>query len=275
MLRSYLAFAGHHSPQWASLRRALVHKRLAGIRKSFADMQVSAARLGYLESAAYHETPDPGILLRYEQLRTFSRRPTAAFLERDAGAPDGRRLPSELLQLAEWTGGYYYARAFIYRPLKEADPQVYVVRKPFDASAWAGPFHYGPLSEFLLNKLRGAGEHPLRGLVIGASGASPYTLNAIEAKGGILGSADTWQHEQIVVVPRRTFDRDYLKMSVALGQQHGFVCRYMSEVDWSLGFEVLGDYPHYVEGDQRVREHDGLRFLSGIGVRWPLLEEAT
>jgi hypothetical protein len=114
--------------------------------------------------------------------------------------------------------------------------------------------------------------YDLSGQIIGVTGTAPYRANVIRnmiiARGGIIGSAHMWEHEQIIVVGRTHYDRDYLQQSIKLGLKYGFVCRYMSQEAFSdlCHHEV---WPYYYHGDPRIKEHAGLSYLAFIGFKWP------
>ncbi|MDP9437253.1 MAG: hypothetical protein M3P49_00660 [Actinomycetota bacterium] len=113
------------------------------------------------------------------------------------------------------------------------------------------------------------------GKTLGVTGNGPYEEMAIEKivslEGGIVGDADVWQTNQMVVVGREGFDEDYLVRSVKFGMEQGFVCRYLSQEDfWT--FWLGAEETTYYEGDPRIREHEGLSFLASIGFAWPSAE---
>jgi hypothetical protein len=114
--------------------------------------------------------------------------------------------------------------------------------------------------------------------VIGVTGNKPYDEQAlkrdISLKGGCIGDKQIWQDDQIVVIGREGFDKDYLTSSVEIGCRYGFTCQYMSQEDFLVYCKecVL---PDYYKGDPRMRDHAGLRFLSSIGFEWPSLEAVS
>jgi hypothetical protein len=136
----------------------------------------------------------------------------------------------------------------------------------------------GTFSEFLWLKLRARSINTLAGLIIGVTGCSTmghthkYTIEEIiKDEGGIIGNKDIWQKDQIIVVGRNNFDKQYLEKSVEIGLQFGFTCRYMAQEDFS-SFLLSFEYPRYHKGDPRVKEHRGLSFLTSIGFKWPSLD---
>ncbi len=115
------------------------------------------------------------------------------------------------------------------------------------------------------------------GKTVGVTGSGPYEETAIEKivslEGGIVGDADVWQTNQMVVVGREGFDEDYLVRSVEFGMEQGFVCRYLSQEDF-WAYWLGAEETTYYEGDPRIGEHEGLSFLASIGFAWPSAEVA-
>ncbi len=113
------------------------------------------------------------------------------------------------------------------------------------------------------------------GKTVGVTGSGPYDEMAIEKivtlEGGIVGDADIWQTNQMVIVGREAFDEDYLLKSVEFGMEHGFACRYLSQEDF-WDYWLGAEETTYYEGDPRIASHKGLSFLASIGFKWPPVE---
>lgn len=113
------------------------------------------------------------------------------------------------------------------------------------------------------------------GEIVGVTGSGPYDEMVIEKiatlEGAIVGDADIWQTNQLIVVGREDFDEEYLETSIDFGLEHGFTCRYLSQEDfWS--YWLGADETTYYAGDPRIRDHEGLSFLASVGFKWPSIE---
>jgi hypothetical protein len=113
------------------------------------------------------------------------------------------------------------------------------------------------------------------GQVIGCTGNKPLREDEIKEiiykKSGIIGNKDTWQHDQIIIVGQKDFDKDYLKMSFEVGDKFGFICHYMSQEDF-INFYQQGSEVYYFINDCRFRDHDGLSFLASLKRGWPYVK---
>ena len=117
------------------------------------------------------------------------------------------------------------------------------------------------------------------GQTVGVTGDGPYEARAIEKiitlEGGLVGDKDVWQPNQLLVIGREHFDRDYLRESVRiLYSENKTPCEYISQEDfWSawLYRDHTLHKPHF-KGDRRIHDHPGLKFLSSIGFPWPPLD---
>ena len=110
------------------------------------------------------------------------------------------------------------------------------------------------------------------GETVGVTGSGPYDEVVIEKiaalEGAIVGDADIWQTNQLIVVGREDFDEEYLEASIDFGLEHGFACRYLSQEDF-WGYWLGADETTYYAGDPRIRDHEGLSFLASVGFKWP------
>lgn len=118
-------------------------------------------------------------------------------------------------------------------------------------------------------------QRKLAGQVISVTGWSPYSdpviENMIKEHGGIVGDKDIWQEEQIIVIGRKAYDEDYLKMSIQFGLMRDFPCVYLSQEAFR-DFINYDKYPAYYRGDPRIQDHPGLSFLSSLGFKWPSID---
>jgi hypothetical protein len=109
-------------------------------------------------------------------------------------------------------------------------------------------------------------------VVIGVTGNTPHAeqdlKKGILLNGGYIGDKEIWQRDQILVIGREDFDKDYLRASVGTGLLYGFTCRYMRQEDF-VYYASTGTLPKYYRDDPRIRDHAGLRFLTSIGFKWP------
>jgi len=113
------------------------------------------------------------------------------------------------------------------------------------------------------------------GRTMGVTGSGPYDEMAIERivalEGALVGDYDIWQTNQMVIVGREAFDKDYLLRSVEFGLEEGFTCRYFSQEDF-WDYWLGGDETAYYAGDPRIASHEGLSFIASIGFKWPSIE---
>ncbi len=76
-------------------------------------------------------------------------------------------------------------------------------------------------------------ERRFSGLVIGVTGSMPWNNFDLELgtilEEGCLGKSGIWQQNQIIVIGREDFDKEYLKQSVEIGLQFKFTCTYLSQ----------------------------------------------
>jgi hypothetical protein len=117
---------------------------------------------------------------------------------------------------------------------------------------------------------------------VGVTGDGPYEARAIEKiitlEGGLVGDKDAWQPNQLLVIGRKNFDRNYLKESVQILHLYNETpCEYISQEDFWTAWLHRDRALHrpYFRGDRRIYEHLGLRFLSTIGFSWPVVEDGS
>lgn len=96
----------------------------------------------------------------------------------------------------------------------------------------------------------------------------------IIANGGFIGNKHIWQHDQIIIVGDRDFDKEYLDTSIRLTLDEDilFSCHYFS-AEAFVEYNNYGEYPHYYQGDPRIRRHEGLSYLATRGFKWPSIHE--
>jgi len=113
------------------------------------------------------------------------------------------------------------------------------------------------------------------GKTVGVTGRDPYDELALKKivslEGGLVGDADIWQTNQLIIVGREAFDKNYLRRSIEFGLEQGFVCRYLSQEDF-WHFWLGGEETTYYAGDPRIARHAGLSFIASVGFRWPSIE---
>ncbi len=113
------------------------------------------------------------------------------------------------------------------------------------------------------------------GETVSVTGDGPYDELVIKKiatlEGAIVGDIDIWQTNQLIVVGRKDFDKQYLETSIDFGLEHGFTCRYLSQEDF-WDFWLGGDETTYYAGDPRISNHEGLSFLASVGFKWPSVE---
>ncbi len=117
------------------------------------------------------------------------------------------------------------------------------------------------------------------GQTVGVTGDGPYEAHAIEKiitlEGGLVGDKDVWQSNQLLVIGRENFDRDYLKRSVQiLYLKNKTPCEYISQEDFWKAWLYRDHTLHRpcFRGDRRIYDHPGLKFLSSVGFKWPPIE---
>lgn len=117
---------------------------------------------------------------------------------------------------------------------------------------------------------------------VGVTGDGPYEADAIKKivtlEGGLVGDKDVWQPNQLLVIGRESFDHDYLKMSVQrLYSKNKTPCEYISQEDFWRAWLYRDHTLHkpYFRCDHRILDHPGLRFLSSLGFRWPVIEDGN
>jgi len=108
------------------------------------------------------------------------------------------------------------------------------------------------------------------------TGNTPYEEWALERiallEGGTISNSYDWDEEQLIVIGREDFDRNYLIASVEFGLENEFTCQYLSQEDF-WHFWLYGEFEPYFKGDQRIASHEGLSFLASIGFKWPSISE--
>jgi hypothetical protein len=113
------------------------------------------------------------------------------------------------------------------------------------------------------------------GQTVGVTGDGPYEARAlakiVTLEGGLVGDENTWQRYQLVIIGRENFDRKYLRESIRMRLKHEIPCEYISQEDFWKAWLDRQHYLPYVKGDHRIEEHPGLKFLSSIGFKWPIL----
>lgn len=80
--------------------------------------------------------------------------------------------------------------------------------------------------------------------VVGVTGTGPIPEDEmkviIRTHGWIVGSKDIWQEDQVIVIGRESFDKNYLKLSLELSRDapHGLgldiQCQYVRQEDFSI-----------------------------------------
>ena len=112
----------------------------------------------------------------------------------------------------------------------------------------------------------------LNGRVVGITGNQPQKEEEIRSlafwNGAILGDYDIWQDNQVIVVGRRDFDKDYLKQAVELIITKTVFIYFISQ-EVFLDFLETGEMNYHYPGDPRIDNHPGLIYLSSIGFKWP------
>jgi hypothetical protein len=108
--------------------------------------------------------------------------------------------------------------------------------------------------------------------IVGVTGEGPLesieVRQLVEKNGGFATGSDIWQADQIVVIGREQFDKEYLRESIRVGLNCGFTCAFMSQEAFNNILQ-RDEYPVYHHRDPRIREHPGLSFLASIGFKWP------
>lgn len=113
------------------------------------------------------------------------------------------------------------------------------------------------------------------GKTVGVTGSDPYNEAVLKKivllEEGIIGDADIWQTNQLIIVGREAFDKSYLRRSIEFGLEHGFVCRYLAQEDF-WHYWMGGEETTYHAGDPRIANHPGLSFIASVGFKWPSIE---
>ena len=111
-------------------------------------------------------------------------------------------------------------------------------------------------------------EERFEGEIIAVTGDSPFPSDAIErivelegaTLGGTFNRDDTWQENQLVIIGREDFSKEYLIESVEVGQRHGFICQYITQEDFLWYWLENTEPKPYIKNDPRIEKHEGLKF---------------
>lgn len=128
-------------------------------------------------------------------------------------------------------------------------------------------------SEFLLLKYKiEYSRKRLAWQIVGVTGKSPHSAKSIkqraEEAGAYLTNGNVLQDDAIIVIGRKDFNMDFLRMTVQRGIENKFRCSYISQEAFIDKLE-RDIPPMYFSGDIRIKEHPGLSFLASIGFKWP------